>query len=116
MGLFDRGQDPESPEDYIELEVPETAAIGGGGERSVHIAVITEQRDVLAVRDALYDEDVVIADIGTLTTSGPQVEHIIDELRQTVEELGGDMVKKGDDQLIMTPSGVSISRRKLNQR
>ncbi len=112
MGLFDRGGQRDRPQEYIELEVDKSVK-SGTADRQVHIAAITEQRDVIAIQDAVHQGDVVLADLATLTTSGPKVDHIIDELRQTAEELGGDIVKKGDDQLIITPSGVSISRRKL---
>jgi SepF-like predicted cell division protein (DUF552 family) len=42
------------------------------------------------------------------------MEHISDELKQVAREVGGDIVQKDDDQIIITPGGVKISRKKLS--
>jgi hypothetical protein len=80
----------------------------------VHIAEIASQRDVIAIKDAVYDGDFVIADITRLRTQDSTTEHIVDELKQVAGEVDGDIVQKGDDQLIITPTGVNISRQKLS--
>ncbi|MFB6174218.1 MAG: cell division protein SepF, partial [Halobacteriales archaeon] len=67
------------------------------------------------IKDAVYDGDLVIADITRLRTDDSTVERVTDELRQVAREIGGDIVQKGDDQLIVTPTGVSISRQKLSR-
>lgn len=81
---------------------------------TVHIAEISGQQDVVAIKDAVYDGDFVIADITRLRTQDRTVEHIIDELQQVAREVDGDIVQKGDDQLIVAPTGVTISRQKLS--
>jgi hypothetical protein len=43
------------------------------------------------------------------------MEHISDELKQVANEVGGDIVQKDDDQLIITPAGVAIARDRLGQ-
>ena len=40
---------------------------------------------------------------------------ITNELKQVVAEVGGDIVQKGDDQIIATPAGVSINRDKIGR-
>lgn len=117
MGFIDMlgGAEPRGPNDYVALDTDGLAMDARHAETRVHIADISEQRDVIEIKDALYDGDMVIADITTLRTSGPMIEHVIDQLEQTVGELGGDIVKKGDDQLIITPSSMAISREKLHR-
>jgi SepF-like predicted cell division protein (DUF552 family) len=44
------------------------------------------------------------------------MEHISDELRQVAEEVGGDIVQKDDEQIIIAPGGVAISRSKIGGR
>jgi hypothetical protein len=56
----------------------------------------------------------VIADITRHSTSDRTIERIVDELRQVVEEVDGDIVQKGDDQIVVTPTGVRVSREKLS--
>jgi hypothetical protein len=43
------------------------------------------------------------------------MEHITDELKQVAREVGGDIVQKDDDQLLITPAGVRISRERLGR-
>jgi len=117
MGFMDKilGAGGSSTEDYVELDVADFETGAGDARTSVHIAEINGQEDVIAIKDAVYDGDIVIADITRLRTEDSTVEHVIDELRQVAQEVGGDIVQKGDDQLIVTPSSIAISREKLNR-
>ncbi|MEM4780922.1 MAG: cell division protein SepF [Halalkalicoccus sp.] len=104
-----------SVEDYVEIDVGDIAAATEEAGTQIHIAEIDGQRDLIAIKDAIYDGDLVIADIVRLRTSDSTVEHIIDELRQVANEVNGDIVQKGDDQIIVAPTGVSINRDKLGR-
>ncbi|SEW11429.1 cell division protein SepF [Halobacterium jilantaiense] len=117
MGFMDKilGGSGSTTEDYVELDVEDFDTDGGEANVSVHIAEIDGQEDVIAIKDAVYDGDLVVADITRLRTEDSMVEHVIDELRQVATEVGGDIVQKGDDQLIVTPNGIAISRSKLNR-
>ncbi|MFB6074566.1 MAG: cell division protein SepF [Haloarculaceae archaeon] len=102
-------------EDYVELEVDDFAAATAEADRQVRIARIGDKQDVIDIKDAVYDGDVVIADITRHSTQDRTMEHITDELQQVANEVGGDIVQKDDDQLIITPSGVVISRERLGR-
>jgi hypothetical protein len=118
MGLMSKimgGENATASGEYVELDLDEYDTATGEATMSVHIAEVSDQRDTIEIKDAVYDGDLVIADITTLRTEGRTVEHIVDELRQVAEEVDGDIVQKGDDQLIVTPTGVGISRRKLGK-
>ncbi len=114
MGFMNKilGGESRSTEDYAELDL-DGVAPAEESRIQVHIAEISDQEDVIKIKDAVYDGDLVVADITRLTTSDSTMERITDELRQVAREVGGDIVQKGDDQLIVTPTGVSISREKL---
>jgi SepF-like predicted cell division protein (DUF552 family) len=116
MGFMEKilGGESRGTGEYAELDVDDVAAPEGAAMQ-VHVAEIDDQEDVIDIKDAVYDGDLVIADITRLRTEDATVERITDELRQVAEEVGGDIVQKGDDQLIVTPAGVSISRRKLGR-
>ena len=116
MGFMDRilGGKEKTTGDYVELDLDDVAA-DVEARMQVHIAEIDGQEDVIAIKDAVYDGDIVIADITRLRTQDRTTEHVVDELRQTAKEVGGDIVQKGDDQLIVTPGGIGISREKLNR-
>jgi len=116
MGFMDKilGAEGRTVEDYVELDVGDVDD-GTAAQFEVHIAEIGNQEDVIAIKDAVYDGDLVVADITRLRTSDTTMERVTDELRQVAREVGGDIVQKGDDQIIVTPGGVGISREKLGR-
>ena len=117
MGIMSKilgGGASRSVDDYVELDMDDFAEASAETGMQVHIAEIGDQSDVIPIKDAVYDGDFVIADITRHSTSDRTIEHIIDELRQVAQEVDGDIVQKGDDQIVVTPTGVRISREKLS--
>jgi SepF-like predicted cell division protein (DUF552 family) len=119
MGLMSKilGESGTSREtgDYVELNADDFDADAVETERQVKIARISGSKDVVDIKDAVYEGDIVIADITRHSTQDRTMEHISDELKQVATEVGGDIVQKDDDQLIITPAGVSVSRERLGQ-
>ena len=121
MGFMDKivgagGQSTTaSSDDYVELDLDDISTESAEARMQVRIAEISGQADAVDIKDAVYDGDIVFADITRLRTNDSTVEHIVDELRQVAQEVDGDIVRKGDDQIIVTPAGVRISRSKLGQ-
>ena len=116
MGIMSKilgAEGKHSMDDYVELDLDDFDTPRGDAGMQVHIAEVSEKRDVIPVKDAVYDGDLVIADLTRHSTSDTTAEHIVDELRQVAAEVDGDIVQKGDDQLIISPTGVGISREKL---
>lgn len=115
MGLMSKllGGERRSADDYIELDLDAADATAPEADVRVHIATIGEKQDVIEIKDAVYDGDIVIADITRHTTTDRTMEHISDELKQVAREVGGDIIQKDEDQIIITPGGVKISREKL---
>ncbi|MFC7213398.1 cell division protein SepF [Saliphagus sp. GCM10025334] len=118
MGLMSKilgsGQ-TRTADEYVELDLDDVTPSTGDAGMSVHIAEIGGQVDAIDIKDAVYDGDIVIADITRLRTKDSTTEHIVDELRQVAREVDGDIVQKGDDQLIITPTGIRIGREKLGR-
>ena len=115
MGLMSKllGGGGRRTDDYVELEFDDFDTAVSNSDVTVHIATIGDKSDVIPIKDAVYDGSIVIADITRHTTSDRTMEHITDQLKQVVREVGGDIVQKDDDQLLITPGGVKISREKL---
>ena len=117
MGIMTKllnGSNGNTTEDYVELDLDEFDTAREEASTRVHIAEIGDKQDVIAIKDAVYDGDIVVADVTRHTTSDNVMEHIIDDLRQVAREVDGDIVQKGDDQIIITPAGTAISRQKLD--
>ena len=118
MGIMSKllGGDSHSAEDYVELDADEFETGATEAAMEIRFASISEQTDVIDIKDAVYDGDIVVADITRHSTTDRTMEHISDELRQVAEEVGGDIVQKDDDQILITPGGVAISRSKIGGR
>jgi SepF-like predicted cell division protein (DUF552 family) len=119
MGIMSKiisGGGQHTTDEYLDLDIDLGNVEGSRGDAgmSVRIATIGSQQDVIEIKDAVYDGDLVIADITRHTTSDNTMEHIVDDLRQVADEVDGDIAQKGDDQIIIAPTGVSVARRKLN--
>ncbi|GAD51664.1 hypothetical protein MBEHAL_0424 [Halarchaeum acidiphilum MH1-52-1] len=117
MGFMQKilGGSGSSTEDYVELDLGDFDTGASDARTTVHIAEIDNQEDLIAIKDAVYDGDIVVADITRLRTEDSMTEHFTEELRQVAREVDGDIVQKGDDQLIIAPSSIAISRQKLNR-
>lgn len=117
MGLMNKliGGEHRSPNDYVEIETNGLDATAPEADIRVHVAMIGNKQDVIAIKDAIYDGDIVIADITRHSTSDRTMEHITDDLQQVTREVGGDIIQKDEDQLIITPGSVKISREKLGE-
>ncbi|HET7323119.1 MAG TPA: cell division protein SepF [Halococcus sp.] len=99
--------------EYVELGIDDVDGPVTESTTKVHIARIADQRDVIDIKNAIYDGDIVVADITRHTTTDRTMERITKDLQELTHEVGGDIVQKADDQLIITPGSVSISRTKL---
>ena len=117
MGLMSKilGGSSRTVEDYVELDLEAIADATEAADTSVHIAEIDGHAATIDIKDAIYDGDIVIADMTRLRTSDQTADHILEDLRQVTDEVGGDIVQKGEDQIIVTPAGVRIGREKLGR-
>jgi hypothetical protein len=118
MGLMSKllgGDGTRSADEYVELDLDDFDTTMPAAGTQVHIAKLGDKQDVIDIKDAVYDGDIVVADITRHTTQDRTMEHISDELKQVADEVGGDIVQKDDDQLIITPAGITISRQKLGK-
>ncbi len=113
--IFGEAGGTRKTEDYVELDAGDLETNGIEATQQVRIANIGDKQDVIDIKDAVYDGDIVVADITRHTTQDRTMEHISDELKQVAREVGGDIVQKDDDQLIITPAGVGIDRERLGR-
>ena len=117
MGIMSKiisGGGQHTTDEYLDLDIEGVESSRGATEMNVRIATLSGQQDVVAIKDAVYDGDLVIADITRHTTKDSTMERIVDDLRQVAEEVDGDMAYNGDEQIIIAPTGVAVARQKLN--
>ncbi len=102
-------------EDYVELNADDIAVDDVGAKMEVRIANIGDKSDIIEIKDEVYDGNIVLADITRHSTQDRTMEHITDELKQVAKEVGGDIVQKDDNQLIITPTDTHINRERLGR-
>tara|TARA_A100001037_G_scaffold304540_1_gene341650 strand:+ start:6325 stop:6705 length:381 start_codon:yes stop_codon:yes gene_type:complete len=117
MGIVDKflSGGKRTIQDYISLDSDDIEKTTAEAFQ-VHIAEIYDIEDVIAVKDKIYDGDLVIADITRLRTKDSVMNRITTELNQVAQEVGGDIVLSGDDQIIAAPAGVAINREKIGRK
>ncbi|MEK6976790.1 MAG: cell division protein SepF [Candidatus Hydrothermarchaeota archaeon] len=98
-------------EDYVELQVQ------GGGEqheapgRYVKVFKLKGFADVDVAATELSDGNIIILDIKPLAErSMNELKHAVDEMKNTVLAMGGDIAGLSEYHLIMTPPGVKVER------
>ncbi len=101
-------------EDYVELNANEFEMTGTELERQVRIAASATSRTSLTSRTPSTTAMWSLRTSRDTPHPDRTMEHIVDDLRQVAEEVDGDIVQKGDDQIIITPTGVAVSREKLS--
>jgi len=118
MSIVDKllgGETRRKAEEYEELDLEkyEDDLARPEYRKHVHIAEIRGQEGVMEVKDLVYDGEIVLADVSHFLSNERRLEEIIESLRKVADEVGGDIVQKGDSQLIVTPSGIGVSREKI---
>lgn len=104
------GRRPATTDEYADLEHGNPEPIEMPASTELRIAEITTQHDLHRAQEELYDGNIVLVDF---REGGASREHIMEQLHATVKEVDGDIIRKGDDQLIVTPRAVRINREKL---
>jgi SepF-like predicted cell division protein (DUF552 family) len=112
LGQGDRRKAKEYEE--LDLEQYEDDVARPEVRRHIHIAEIRGQEGVMDIKDLVYDGDIVLADISHIN-SGKRLESMMEDFRKVTQEVGGDIVQKGDDQLIITPGSIAVSREKITR-
>ncbi|MFP4631975.1 MAG: cell division protein SepF [Halobacteriales archaeon] len=103
--------------EYEEIDIRQYEDEMGRPEaaKNIHIAELTGQEGVMDVKDLVYDGEIVLADVSHFRNSERRFQNVMEEFRRVTQEVGGDIVQKGDSQLIITPRGVGISREKITR-
>ena len=102
------------PRKYIDLN---QVAFEDEGEDSdvvtVRIAEIYRYEDAVALEDFIYKGDIIIVDYSPVASDELVLKRVISELKNATRDVRGDIAGKGKNELIVTPKGIHISRKRL---
>ncbi|MHC1624611.1 MAG: cell division protein SepF [Methermicoccaceae archaeon] len=103
-------------DDFVEISTHETAEMIESAPASMYVKIadLVSLNDISEVKRQVYENNVVIVNMGPMGSDKLARERIIRDLKSIVEDVGGDIVGIGDGQLILTPSGVKVDRNKIS--
>ena len=115
FGSKDKKQSDE--ETYMNLDLQ--AFEGAAGETApatmyVKVASVTDIKDCPAIKDEIYNGNIVIVDITKLKLDKIMFDRVMGDLRAVSRDVNGDIIGLGDQRyVIVVPTGVRISREKI---
>lgn len=110
LGGPDYGGSPPI-EDYVELEIPKGDYASSTPSRFVKVCKLKGFADVDSVVRELGDGNIVVLDIKPLAErSMNELKHAVDEVKDIVLSVGGDIAGLSEYNLIITPSGIKIDK------
>lgn len=89
-------------------EVPEQSSAGV----TVFSTQVTQNTDLLKVKDQLYNGNMVIIELVNEDYSLDR-ERVFEELKNTVDDTKGDIALTDENTVVVTPASVAISRDSL---
>lgn len=102
------GQDEDDPQEYPKAEFEDSGQTEQEAKHIIQTVEVRGTKDILTVKDHLNEGNIVFLEIPS--SSNISAEHILDDIKQTVEQLNGDIAYRTDDEVIATPAGFYISR------
>lgn len=115
--LFVKKEGIENEADYLDLDLEEYEE-GLKGEESVKMyiktAELTGLYDIPELKKEIYAGNMLILDISRARQDKVLVEKAIKDLKMAALDVGGDIAGISDDQVVVTPMGIKIERKKLS--
>ena len=119
-----RVKEEEPPEEEVTSEgyIDLAKYIGKGVTRSsknvrseIKIAEIERYEDVRALSTYVYNGDILIIDFSAIVNDEIELRRVVHELKMLAEDVDGDIAGLGNNYIIVTPRGISISRKKYRR-
>lgn len=116
-GIFGSKKDTLSEDEYMKLDLASYEGVAGAEDPAVmyvKVASIADIKDCPRVKDEVYNNNIVIVDITKLKLDKIMFDRVMGDLRAVSKDVNGDIIGLGDQRyVIITPTGVRISREKI---
>lgn len=108
MSLVQRliGNKSKNPDDYAEAKFKDQEPTEQDAEYLIKTVRVMGQSDVLTVKDELFEGNIVFMEIPS--TSQVSEEYMIDEVKQAVDQVGGDIAYRNEEEIIVAPNNFFI--------
>ncbi len=103
-------------EDYLDLGIEEyeEELKDEGVNMYIKTAELTGLYDIPELKKEIYAGNILILDISLAKQDKVLVEKAIKDLKMAAFDVGGDIAGISDEQVIATPMGIKIERKKLS--
>ncbi|HJK81909.1 MAG TPA: cell division protein SepF [Methanocorpusculum sp.] len=116
-GVFGSKKDTLTEDEYMKLDLASYEGVAGAEEPAVmyvKVAISDDIKDCPRVKDEVYNNNIVIVDITKLKLDKIMFDRVMGDLRAVSKDVNGDIIGLGDQRyVIITPTGVRISREKI---
>ena len=101
------------PRKYIDLNEYDTGMDAAATGPVIRVAEIYRYEDVRKLSDIIYNGDVLMIDYSSIANDDLTLRRIISELKSIAKDVNGDVAGIGRSFLVVTPTGMKISRKKI---
>ncbi len=101
------------PRKYIDLNEYDTGIDITATGPMVRVAEIYRYEDLRHLSDFVYNGDILVLDYTSIANDDLTLRRIISELKSIAKDVNGDVAGIGKNYLMVTPTGVKISRKKI---
>ncbi len=114
--LFGSSKQKTDPDEYAEIDISqyEESLEDEPAGSYLHVADLTTLKDIPALKKELYAGNMLIVNISSIKADKITFERAVNDLKDVVKDIHGDIVGLGDDYVVVTTTGVKISRAKLS--
>ena len=115
--LFGKKWGIENEVDYLDLGIEEYEEELKGEESIkmyIKTAELTGLYDIPELKKEIYAGNILILDISRARQDKVLIEKAIRDLKMAALDVGGDIAGISDDQVVVTPMGIKIERKKLS--
>ncbi len=116
FGKGSNGKVPRAPQgDYLDLGefVQESASGEDAASTYIRVAEIHRLDDFHEFATYVYDGNILILDFRPVAEDEITLKRLTNELRKLAQDVHGDIAGLGEHQIIITPTGVKVDRRKI---
>ncbi len=110
---IEKGSTVVEPRSYIDLNEFDVGVEATATGPVVRVAEVYRYEDVTSLTDFVYNGDVLIIDFSSIANDELTLRRIINELKNVARDINGDVAGIGKTLIMVTPTGMKISRRKI---
>ena len=87
---------------------------GGKASMMVHTMMLSKPEQIKQITTELHDGNMILIDFTPLTSDQETLHKILAELERAVEDIVGGLVGVSQKRIVVVPSGVRVSRKKMS--